>query len=185
MSPRGNSIEDINSVFKSPSNNCCSEVIGILFESCRFQLLVDSFGEPKLERLNKTVTKCNSEFEWVVCVVNDVLRRSVKIHMDIPLDFFFSSQSLWSWCDSHRPLCFSFTGSRLTQWDLMIRKRGQPNVEIRYGDLLLNSMASTAWHQWEELQKLWANSRLNISRQIFFLLQDKRQNNTINTGQDN
>ncbi len=89
--PEGYFSRNINSVFKSPSNNRCSEVIEILFKSCRFQLLVDSFGEPKLERLAKPVTKCKSKFEWVVCVVNDVLRRSVKIHMDIPQDFFFFS----------------------------------------------------------------------------------------------
>lgn len=86
--------ENINSVFKSASNNRCSGVIRMLFKGCRFQLLVDSSGQPRLERLAQTITKCKGKFEWDVCVVNDVLRRSVKIHMDIPQDFFFPSWSL-------------------------------------------------------------------------------------------
>lgn len=64
----------------------------VLFESCRILLHADSFGEPRLERLAKTVTECASNVEWAVCVVNDVLRQAVKIHMAVPGDL--SSLSL-------------------------------------------------------------------------------------------
>lgn len=71
----------------SPSATAVVKLSG--FKSHRFQLLVDSFGEPRLKRLAETVTECKSKFEWDVPVVNDVLRQSVKIHMDIPRDYFF------------------------------------------------------------------------------------------------
>ena len=101
VSLRGVSGKNINSVFKSLSNNHREEKLSGYW----FQLLVDSFGEPKLERLAKTVTECKSKFEWVACIVNGVLRRSVKIHMDIPQEFFFPpSRSLWSCRVSHGPL---------------------------------------------------------------------------------
>lgn len=84
---------------------------GYSLKAAEFQFLVDSSGAQRLKRLAKTITKCKSKFEWVACIVNDVLRLSVKIHMDIPhyifflllLEAFDPAVSV-----SHGPLHFSF-----------------------------------------------------------------------------
>lgn len=100
-------------------------------------------GEPRLERLAKTVTECKSEFEWVVCVVNDVLRRSVKIHMDIPPDFFF-----------FLPEAFDAAVSVMDPYTSVLVDPASPRGTLGFtrGDnqMLKSAMgiySSTAWHQ--------------------------------------
>lgn len=114
-----------------------------------FKLLLASFVEPRLERFAKSV---KSKFEWVVCIVNHVLRRSVKIHMHIPQVFFSFPEPLilLSVMNPYTSASVGPVSPCGTSWFTRGDKPALGSV--------LGIYHSTAW---QEREKLGANSSLN------------------------